>query len=46
LIEWPKARPEPTKYWLATLLADTEIDRPVDFAKLCWGIERDYQELR
>jgi SRSO17 transposase len=46
LIEWPKGEAEPTKYWLATLPADTAFDRMVDLAKLRWRIERDYQELK
>ena len=46
LIEWPKGETEPTKYWLATLPADTAFDRMVDLAKLRWRIERDYQELK
>src|SRR6266403_1632800 len=36
LIEWPKDEAEPTKYWLATLPADTAFDRMVDLAKLRW----------
>ena len=46
LIEWPEGEPEPTKYWLATLPADISFRRLVDFAKLRWRIERDYQELK
>jgi SRSO17 transposase len=46
LIEWPKGEAEPTKYWLATLPADTAFDHMVDLAKLRWRIERDYQELK
>jgi SRSO17 transposase len=46
LIEWPKSEPEPTKYWLATLPADTKLAALVDTAKLRWRIERDYQELK
>ena len=46
LIEWPKDEAEPTKYWLATLPADTAFDRMIDLAKLRWRIERDYQELK
>lgn len=46
LIEWPAGESEPTKYWLATLPADT---RPAELAKLAkhrWIIERDYEELK
>jgi SRSO17 transposase len=46
LIEWPKGEPEPTKYWLSTLPANISFRRLVDFAKLRWRIERDYQELK
>ena len=46
LIEWPEGEAEPTKYWLATLLEDTSFEVLVDFAKLRWRIERDYQELK
>jgi SRSO17 transposase len=46
LIEWPKGEAEPTKYWLSTLPATVSFRRLVDFAKLRWRIERDYQELK
>jgi SRSO17 transposase len=46
LIEWPKAEPEPTKYWLSTLSAETAIETLVDTAKMRWRIERDYQDLK
>jgi SRSO17 transposase len=46
LIEWPKDEPEPTRYWLSNLPEDITFDRLVDFAKLRWRIERDYQELK
>jgi SRSO17 transposase len=46
LIEWPEGEAEPTKYWLSTLPADVSFQRLVDFAKLRWRIERDYQELK
>ena len=46
LIEWPADEPEPTKYWLSTLPADTRIETMVDRAKLRWRIERDYQDLK
>jgi len=46
LIEWPEGEPEPTKYWLSTLPGDISFRRLVDFAKLRWRIERDYQELK
>jgi SRSO17 transposase len=46
LIERPEGEIEPTKYWLSTLPADIAFERLVDFAKLRWRIERDYQELK
>ncbi len=46
LIEWPEGEAEPTKYWLSTLPAKVSLRRLVDFAKLRWRIERDYQELK
>jgi SRSO17 transposase len=46
LIEWPAAEPEPTKYWLSTLSADTALVELVRTAKMRWRIERDYQELK
>jgi SRSO17 transposase len=46
LIEWPEGEAEPTKYWFSTLPADISFRQLVDFAKLRWRIERDYQELK
>lgn len=46
IIEWPKDEAEPTKYWLSTLAEDTSLEVLVDFIKLRWRIERDYEELK
>jgi SRSO17 transposase len=46
LIEWPEGEAEPAKYWLSTLPAKISFHCLVDFAKLRWRIERDYQELK
>jgi SRSO17 transposase len=46
LVEWPEDEPEPTKYWLSTLPADTPLSILVDTAKLRWRIERDFQDLK
>jgi len=46
LIEWPSEESEPTKYWLATLSADTTLADLVKSAKHRWIIERDYEELK
>ena len=46
LIEWPRGEAEPTKYWLATMAANTTLKALVGMAKHRWIIERDYQELK
>jgi len=46
LIEWPREEAEPTRYWLATLPADTSFKRLVATVKDRWMIERDYLELK
>lgn len=46
LIEWPADQPEPTKYFLSTLPADTPLNELVAVAHQRWRIERDYQELK
>jgi SRSO17 transposase len=46
LIEWPDGEVEPTKYWLSTLSEDISFRILVDFTKLRWRIERDYQAAR
>lgn len=46
LIEWPRPEPEPTRYWLVSLPADTPLERLVDTAKMRWRIEHDYHELK
>jgi SRSO17 transposase len=46
LVEWPKGEAGPTKYWFSTLPEDTPLAVLVDYAKLRWRIERDYEELK
>ena len=46
LIEWPKGEPQPTKYWLSTLPAETPLSELARTAKHRWIIERDYEELK
>lgn len=46
LIEWPKDKAEPIKYFLFTLPPDTPLHELARVAKLRWRIERDYQELK
>jgi len=46
LMEWPVGEPEPIRYWLSTLPANTKRTELVRLAKHRWMIERDYQELK
>jgi SRSO17 transposase len=46
LAEWPQGEPEPVKYWLANLPADTPLEQLVHLAKLRWRVEHDYRELK
>ena len=46
LIEWPRGEAEPTKYWVSTLPATTQLKAFVKMAKHRWIIERDYEELK
>lgn len=46
LSEWPRTEPAPTKYYLSSLPATTSLRALVQFGKLRWRIERDYQELK
>ena len=46
LIEWPRGRTEPTKYWISTLPPTTTLKALVKMAKHRWIIERDYEELK
>jgi SRSO17 transposase len=46
LIEWPKDKAAPTKFWLATVDPKLSLRALVDLAKLRWRIERDYEELK
>ena len=46
LVEWPADQPEPTKYYLSTLPADTTLEALVAAAHQRWRIERDYQDLK
>jgi SRSO17 transposase len=46
LAEWPEGKPEPVKYWLSNLPADTPLERLVALAKLRWRVEHDYRELK
>jgi SRSO17 transposase len=46
LIEWPEDEAEPTHYWLSTLDKNISFRGLVEFAKMRWRIERDYQDLK
>jgi SRSO17 transposase len=46
LAEWPDGAPEPVAYWLASLPADSSLQRLVGLAKLRWRVEHDYRELK
>ena len=46
IAEWPPGEPEPTRYWLSTLPADTRYTDLIRAAKLRWRIEHDYRELK
>ena len=46
LVEWPQGEPEPVKYWLSNLPADTRLVELVRLGKLRWRIEQDYRELK
>jgi SRSO17 transposase len=46
LIEWPKGASEPTRYWLSTLPRNTSRKKLVQFAKLRFRVELDYEELK
>lgn len=44
--EWPSKEPEPTKYRLSNLPADTPLKQLVLLAKMRFRIEQDYRELK
>jgi SRSO17 transposase len=44
--EWPCKEPQPTKYWLSNLPADTPLEQLVRLAKMRFRIEQDYRELK
>jgi SRSO17 transposase len=46
IAEWPPTEPEPTRYWLSNLPANTPIRQLVRLAKLRWRIEHDYREIK
>jgi SRSO17 transposase len=46
LAEWPRGKPEPTKYWLSNLPETTPLVELVRLARLRWRVEQDYRELK
>jgi SRSO17 transposase len=46
IIEWPMGEPQPTKYFLSNLPADTSFKALVNTVKMRWRIEHDYRELK
>jgi SRSO17 transposase len=46
ICEWPAGEEKPTKFYLSTLSSTTTHRRLVQFVKLRWRVERDYQELK
>jgi SRSO17 transposase len=43
---WPDDEPKPCKFWLSNLPEGTSTKMLVNFAKLRWRVERDYQEMK
>ncbi len=46
LLEWPKNKKRPKKFYLCSLPRGTPLEKLVRLAKLRWRVERDYQELK
>lgn len=46
LVEWPESAPEPIKYFLCNMPANTTLRRLVRITKCRWKIEQDYQQLK
>ncbi len=46
IIEWPEGEPQPTKYFLSNLPADTSFKALINTVKMRWRIEHDYRELK
>jgi SRSO17 transposase len=46
LVEWPRGKPEPTKYWLSNLPEATPLVDLVGLARSRWRVEQDYRELK
>jgi SRSO17 transposase len=46
IAQWPDNEPEPVKYWLSSLPADTDPADLIQLGKIRWRIEHDYRELK
>ncbi len=46
LVEWPKGKATPTKYWLANLPEATALVALVGLARSRWRVEQDYRECK
>jgi SRSO17 transposase len=46
IAQWPPDEPEPVKYWLSNLPADTPLQDLIRLGKIRWRIEHDYRELK
>jgi SRSO17 transposase len=46
IAQWPPDEPEPVKYWLSSLPADTPPADLIRYGKIRWRIEHDYRELK
>jgi SRSO17 transposase len=46
IAQWPDEQPEPVKYWLSSLGADTDPADLLRLGKIRWRIEHDYRELK
>jgi SRSO17 transposase len=46
IAQWPDDEPNPVKYWLSSLPADTHPEDLIRYGKIRWRIEHDYRELK
>jgi SRSO17 transposase len=46
LVEWPKGKAIPVKYWLSNLPQTTPLVELVRLARLRWRVEQDYRECK
>ncbi|WP_406469112.1 hypothetical protein [Streptomyces hirsutus] len=46
MVRRPNRTGRPTGYWISNLPITTPVEDLVRWAKMCWRIEHDYQELK